>query len=165
VKVDGSAKFGIDSRLPGMKFAVVANSPTFGGKLISVDEAKRSQCRASVRWCVSTTPSRSWRLTPGPRDKVSAAAPQDAGPNAKLPRPTSLRSWRPRRKNPVSRQDGDAAAAIASPRKFDAVYEQPFLAHATMEPMNCTMQVTKDLATSGSAHRCRVYKRSGRSPV
>ena len=39
-KVDGSAKFGIDSRLPGMKFAVVAISPTFGGKLVSVDEAK-----------------------------------------------------------------------------------------------------------------------------
>ncbi len=39
-KVDGSAKFGIDSRPPGMKFAVVAASPTFGGKLDSLDEAK-----------------------------------------------------------------------------------------------------------------------------
>src|ERR1700754_3052901 len=39
-KVDGSARFGIDSRLPGMKFAVVAASPTFGGKLVSLDERK-----------------------------------------------------------------------------------------------------------------------------
>ena len=39
-KVDGSAKFGIDSRPAGMKFAVVAAAPTFGGKLIAVDEAK-----------------------------------------------------------------------------------------------------------------------------
>jgi isoquinoline 1-oxidoreductase beta subunit len=39
-KVNGSAKFGIDTRPPGLKFAVVAFSPTFGGKLVSVDEAK-----------------------------------------------------------------------------------------------------------------------------
>src|SRR5262249_16873168 len=39
-KVDGSAKFGIDTRLPGMKFAVLAQSPTFGGKLLGLDEAK-----------------------------------------------------------------------------------------------------------------------------
>jgi isoquinoline 1-oxidoreductase beta subunit len=45
----------------------------------------------------------------------------------------------------VARHDGDAAAAIArAPRKIDAVYQQPFLAHAAMEPMNCTVQVTKD---------------------
>jgi isoquinoline 1-oxidoreductase beta subunit len=44
-KVNGSAKFGIDSRPPGMKFAVVAASPTFGGKLVSVDEAKAKAVR------------------------------------------------------------------------------------------------------------------------
>src|SRR5207237_45224 len=45
----------------------------------------------------------------------------------------------------VARHEGDAASAIASAaRKFDAVYEQPFLAHATMEPMNCTVHLTKD---------------------
>ena len=44
-KVDGSAKFGIDTRLPGMKFAVVSAAPTFGGKLVSIDEAKAKAVR------------------------------------------------------------------------------------------------------------------------
>src|SRR5262249_35485478 len=44
-KVDGTAKFGIDTRLPGMKFAVLAQSPTFGGKLRAVDEAKAKAVR------------------------------------------------------------------------------------------------------------------------
>jgi len=45
-KVNGTAKFGIDTRLPGMKFAVLAQSPTFGGKLASVDEVKAKRYQA-----------------------------------------------------------------------------------------------------------------------
>ena len=147
-KVNGSAKFGIDTRLPGMKFAVVAASPTFGGKLVSVDEAKAKAVPGVsqvVRLddAVAIVATHTWAAKQG----LAAAAPQwDAGPNAKLSTADIVAQLVAASERPgaVARRDGDAAAAIArAARKIDAVYEQPFLAHATMEPMNCTVHVTK----------------------
>jgi len=148
-KVNGSAKFGIDTRLPGMKFAVVAASPTFGGKLVSVDEAKAKAVRGVsqvVRLddAVAVVAIHTWAAKQG----LAAAAPQwDAGPNAKLSTADIVEQLARASENPgaVARHDGDAATAIAgAARKVDAIYQQPFLAHATMEPMNCTVQVTKE---------------------
>ena len=148
-KVDGSAKFGIDSRPPGMKFAVVAISPTFGGKLVSVDEAKAKAVPGVsqvVRLgdAVAIVAIHTWAAKQG----LAAAAPQwDAGPNATLSTADIVAQLAAasEKAGAVARHDGDAAAAIAqAAQKIDAVYEQPFLAHATMEPMNCTVQVTKD---------------------
>ena len=148
-KVDGSAKFGIDSRLPGMKFAVVAISPTFGGKLVSVDEAKAKAVRGVsqvVRLddAVAIVAIHTWAAKQG----LAAAAPQwDAGPNAKLSTADIVAQLVAASEKPgaVARHDGDATAAIAqAAQKIDAVYQQPFLAHATMEPMNCTVQMTGD---------------------
>ena len=148
-KVDGSAKFGIDTRLPAMKFAVVAASPTFGGKLVSVDEAKAKAVHGVsqvVRLddAVAIVATHTWAAKQG----LAAAAPQwDPGPNAKLSTAdivAQLASASERR-GVVARNDGDAAAIIAgAARKIQAVYEQPFLAHAAMEPMNCTVQMTED---------------------
>ncbi len=70
-KVNGSAKFGIDARLPGMKFAVVAISPTFGGKLVASTKRRRRRSPVSRRSCVSTTRSPSSRSTPGRPSKGS----------------------------------------------------------------------------------------------
>ena len=148
-KVDGSAKFGIDSRPPGMKFAVVATSPTFGGKLASIDEAKAKAVPGVsqvVRLddAVAIVAIHTWAAKQG----LAAAAPQwDPGPNAKLSTADIVAQLAAASEKPgaVARHDGDAAAAIArAAQKFDAVYQQPFLAHATMEPMNCTVQMTKD---------------------
>jgi isoquinoline 1-oxidoreductase beta subunit len=147
-KVDGSATFGIDSRPPGLKFAVVAASPTFGGKLVSVDEAKAKAVRGVsqvVRLddAVAIVATHTWAAKQG----LAAAAPQwDAGPNAKLSTADIVAQLVAASEKPgvTARHDGDAAAAIArAARKVDAVYEQPFLAHATMEPMNCTVHLTK----------------------
>ena len=147
-KVDGTAKFGIDARLPGMKFAVLAQSPTFGGKLVSVDEAKAKAVPGVsqvVRLddAVAIVATHTWAAKQG----LAAASPQwDAGPNAKLSTADIVAQLVAASEKPgaVARHDGDAAGAIArAARRIDAVYEQPFLAHATMEPMNCTVHVTK----------------------
>ena len=148
-KVNGSAKFGIDARLPGMKFAVLAISPVFGGKLASVDEAKAKAVPGVsqvVRLddAVAVVAVHTWAAKQG----LNAAAPKwDAGPNAKLSTADIVAQLASasEKAGAVARHDGDAAGAIArSARKVEAVYQQPFLAHATMEPMNCTVQLTKE---------------------
>src|SRR6185295_10724815 len=116
-KVDGSAKFGIDSRPPGMKFAVVAISPTFGGKLLSVDEAKAKAVRGVTQVvrlddAVAIVAIHTWAAKQG----LAAAAPQwDAGPNAKLSTADIVAQLAAASDKPgaVARHDGDAAAAIA----------------------------------------------------
>ena len=147
-KVNGRAKYGIDTRLPGMTFAVVAQSPTFGGKLRAVDEAKAKAVpgvRQVVRLddAVAIVAAHTWAAKQG----LAAAAPQwDPGPNAKFSTADYVEQLARASEKPgvVARHDGDAAAAIAgAARKVDAIYEQPFLAHATMEPMNCTVEIGK----------------------
>jgi isoquinoline 1-oxidoreductase beta subunit len=153
-KVDGSAKFGIDTRLPAMKFAVVAASPTFGGKLVAVDEAKAKSVPGVTQVvrlddAVAVVAIHTWAAKQG----LAAAAPQwDAGPNAKLSTTDIVEQLARASERPgaVARHDGDAVAVIArAAKKIDAVYEQPFLAHATMEPMNCTVQMTRE--------RCEIW--------
>jgi len=148
-KVDGSAKFGIDTRLPGMKFAVLAQSPTFGGKLIAVDEAKAKAVPGvsqvvRLDGAVAVVASHTFAAKQG----LAAANPQwDAGPNAKVSMTDIVGQLARASERPgaVARHEGDAAAVIAgAARKVEAVYEQPFLAHATMEPMNCTVHLTKE---------------------
>jgi len=148
-KVDGSAKFGIDSRPPGMKFAVVAASPTFGGKLVAVDEAKAKAVPGVTQVvrlddAVAIVAAHTWAAKQG----LAAASPTwDAGPNAKLSTADIVAQLTAavEKTGAVARHDGDPEAAIAQAmQKVDAVYEQPFLAHATMEPMNCTVHATKD---------------------
>jgi isoquinoline 1-oxidoreductase beta subunit len=148
-KVDGSAKYGIDTRLPGMLFAVIAQSPTFGGKLVSVDEAKAKGVRGVTQVvrlddAVAVVAIHTWAAKQG----LAAAAPQwDAGPNAKLSTDDIADRLARASETPgaIARHEGDAAGAIAgAARRIEAVYEQPFLAHAAMEPMNCTVQMSKD---------------------
>jgi isoquinoline 1-oxidoreductase beta subunit len=148
-KVDGSAKFGIDTRLPHMQFAVVAACPTFGGKLVAVNEAKAKTVRGVTQVvrledAVAIVATNTWAGKQG----LAAAAPQwDAGPNAKLSTADIVEQLAraSERAGVAARHDGDAAAVIAAAaRKVDAIYQQPFLAHAAMEPMNCTVEMTKD---------------------
>lgn len=148
-KVDGSAKFGIDVRLPGMKFAVLAISPVFGGKLVSVDEARAKAVRGVTQVvrlddAVAVVAVHIWAAKQGLN---AAALKWDAGPNARLSTADIVAQLASasKKSGAVARHDGDAAGAIArSARKVEAVYQQPFLAHATMEPMNCTVHLTKE---------------------
>jgi len=149
-KVDGTAVFGLDVRVPDMVYAAIATCPVFGGTLGSVDDtnakkipgvrqvikadnavavigdhtwaAKRGLAALQITWNEGAGASLSMKQIV---DDLSAAA--DHGNGA------------------VARKDGDVAKGFSDAKtRVDAVYQQPFLAHATMEPVNCTVHVRPD---------------------
>jgi CO/xanthine dehydrogenase Mo-binding subunit len=148
-KVNGSAKFGIDTVLPGMKVAAVAACPVFGGKLAKVDDSKALKVKG-VRKVVRLDDAVAVIAdhTGAARKGLAALAiTWDEGPNASF----SSTAWEQKLveagkgKGLVAHDEGGYAQLAAGPgRKVAAVYTMPFLAHATMEPMNATARVTKD---------------------
>lgn len=148
-KVDGSAQFGIDVKVPAMLVAVVARCPVFGGTVGSYD-ATKAKAVAGVRQVipissgVAVVADGYWPAKQG-RDALQVT--WNEGPNTKVSSATisKLFSTLAARPGGTVRNEGDAATALAtSPTHADAVYEAPFLAHATMEPMNCTAHVRAD---------------------
>ncbi len=159
-KTNGKAKFGIDSRVDGLQYAVIARCPTFGAKLKSFDAAKAKQV-AGVRDVFAIDPVAAGAFTAGGVAVVadhSWAAMQgrkaleiqwDNGPNANESTGSLHQQMLDNASKPgkTFRNDGDANAAIASAaKKIEATYEFPFAAHATMEPMNCTVHIRPDSA-------------------
>jgi isoquinoline 1-oxidoreductase subunit beta len=148
-KVNGKAQFGIDVKVPGMKFAAIAISPAFGGKVKSVNEALAlavSGVRQVVRMenAVAVVADHTWAAKKG---LEAAEVRWDDGPNAAVDSGRILRELEEKSNQPgaVARNQGDAHKAIASAgRRFDVVYRLPFLAHAAMEPMNCTVHLRND---------------------
>jgi len=148
-KVDGTAQFGIDVRLPGMKFAAVAACPVFGGKLASVDDAKAKAIqgvRQVVRLedAVAVVADDTWAAKQG---LAALAIRWDEGPNASLSSADIVQQLAAasQKSGAVARKEGDVAGAMAgAAQKVEAIYELPFLAHATMEPVNCTVHVRPD---------------------
>ena len=148
-KVNGRAQFGIDVRLPGMKIATVAASPVLGGTVAGLDAAK-AMAIAGVRQIVklddvvAVVADHMWAAKQG---LAALAIRWDDGPNAKVSTADVVRELDAASQQPgvVARKEGDAAAAIAAATvKLDAVYQAPFLAHTTMEPINCTVHVRPD---------------------
>ena len=148
-KVNGTALFGIDVRLPGMKVATVVASPVLGGKVAGLDDAKAKAVpgvRQIVRLddAVAVVADHMWAAKQG---LAALAIRWDDGPNAKLSTADVVEGLDAASQKPgvVARKQGAPVAAIAgAAKKIEAVYQVPFLAHATMEPMNCTVHVRKD---------------------
>jgi isoquinoline 1-oxidoreductase beta subunit len=148
-KVDGSAVYGIDVKLPGMLYAALAQSPTLGGSVKTFSDEK---ARAMPGFVASVLTSSgvavvadSWWRARKARDVL--AIEWDAGPNAALNDAKIAATLRKGAAGAgrVARNDGDAAAAIAgAARVVRADYELPLLAHATLEPQNCTADVRAD---------------------
>ena len=148
-KVNGSARFGIDANPPGMKVAAVAACPVFGGKLASVDD---SQARAvkGVRKIVRLPDAVAVvadHMGAARKGLAALAITWDDGPNAGF----STAAWDQqlaqalRGKGIVALEEGNAAVMqAAGARVVEASYAMPMLAHAAMEPMNCTALVSKD---------------------
>src|SRR5712692_4543677 len=148
-KVNGIAQYGIDVRVPGMKIATVAASPVLGGKVAGLDEAKAMAIKGvhqvvRLDEAVAVVADHMWAAKQG---LAALAIRWDDGPNAAVSTDDVVKGLAAAAETPgvVARKEGDAAAGIASAAtKLEAVYQAPFLAHATMEPMNCTVHVRPD---------------------
>ena len=148
-KLDGTAVFGIDVRPPGVKIATLAQSPVFGGRVKSVDDSAAKNVkgvRQIVRLddSVAVVADHMWAAKQG---LAALKIEWDAGPHAKLTTEDIARELEAATLKPgaVAQNIGDTDKTLASAAtKVEATYEVPFLAHATMEPMNCTVHVRKD---------------------
>ena len=149
VKVDGSGKFGIDVRLPGMLYATVVHSPVFGAAVKSFNPAKAKAIPGvkevvKIETGVAVIARSTWEAFQG-RDALEII--WDEGDGALASSATIARSLLEASTRPgvVAEKTGDPAAALASAAvKIEAAYDAPFVPHATMEPMNCTAAVRKD---------------------
>jgi isoquinoline 1-oxidoreductase subunit beta len=148
-KVNGRAQFGIDVKVPGMKIAAIAISPAFGGKPKSLNEAAARAVKGvrqvvRIDEAVAVVADHMWAAKKG----LKAAAIQwDDGPNATVSSADIVGQLEEASKRPgaVARHEGDAEKALAgAAERIDAIYQVPFLAHAAMEPMNCTVHLRKD---------------------
>ena len=148
-KINGEAVYGIDAKVAGMKVAALAISPAFGGRLRQLDDAAAKPIpgvRQVVRLddAVAVVADNMWAAKKG---LAALKVEWDDGPNAALSSASLLSDMEMASGKPgaVARQDGDFAKALEmAATRHEAVYQAPFLAHATMEPMNCTVHVRKD---------------------
>jgi isoquinoline 1-oxidoreductase beta subunit len=148
-KVNGSAVFGIDVRPPGVKIATLTQSPVFGGRLKSLDETAAKAVNG-VRQIVRLDDAVAVvadHMGAAQKGLAALAVEWDDGPNAKLSTDDVAAELEKATLNsgPVAQNIGDVDAAMAhAVTKVEATYQLPFLAHAAMEPMNCTVHVRKD---------------------
>jgi isoquinoline 1-oxidoreductase subunit beta len=148
-KVNGTAVYGIDVKLPDMKIATLAVSPVFGGRLRSVDDAKAKAVRGVQKIVRLEDAVAVVAEHMGAAKKGLAALDiqWDEGPNATLSTADIVRELEgaSQKSGVVARREGDVEKAMASAvTKVEAVYQLPFLAHAAMEPMNCTVDLRKN---------------------
>ena len=145
-KITGKAKFGIDTQFPGLRTALVLRSPVFGGKVKSFDAAKARAVPGveqvvQVPSGVAVVASNFWSAKVG-RDALQVE--WDLGPGAQLDSEKLEASYRALAKTPgaVALDKGDCTAALAAAgKRLEAEYAVPFLAHAAMEPLNCTVKL------------------------
>jgi isoquinoline 1-oxidoreductase subunit beta len=147
-KVNGKTVYGIDAMLPGMKFATLAMSPVFGGKIAKVDDAAAKKL-SGVRQVivlddlVAVVGDHMWAAKKG---LEALDVTWNEGSNARI---NSKDIWDDLRAasekdGAVAKSEGDIAKGLATGEKVEAAFELPFLAHATMEPLNCTVHCKPD---------------------
>jgi isoquinoline 1-oxidoreductase subunit beta len=147
LKVNGTAKYGIDMRLPGMKFASVLYPPVFGAKVKSFDASKAKQVPGVVDVVqipsgVAVVATNSWAAFQG---KAALSVVYYNGPFANQSTQTLKARYLE-----LARSGTGAVVAIArgsknvSGTKLEAIYFGNLASHATMEPMNATASVTSD---------------------
>jgi isoquinoline 1-oxidoreductase beta subunit len=174
-KVDGSAVFGMDIRLPGMLYAVIARSPVFGGEVVNFD-ATEAKATAGVRHVVAIARTNlanpfggdlgpghvhyvpsgvavvadsTWAAIRG-RQALSITWNEGAGASTSSASLADALTQAAAAPGKTLRDDGNFDKAFeAADKKIEAVYDVQFLAHATMEPLTCTASV--------SARGCEIW--------
>jgi isoquinoline 1-oxidoreductase beta subunit len=148
-KVNGTAVYGIDVQVPGMKIGTVAACPVIGGTLAHIDEdaARRVPGVRDViklKNAVAVIGDHFWAAKQG----LAAADPRwDEGENAGVNSHDIIAALARATENPgvIARDDNDAPGKIAGAKtKVEAVYQLPFLSHAPMEPINTTLHIRPD---------------------
>jgi isoquinoline 1-oxidoreductase subunit beta len=148
-KVNGTAVYGIDVRPPGVKIATLAQSPVFGGRVKRVDDVAAKAVNG-VRQIVRLDDAVAVvadHMGAAKKGLAALVIEWDDGPHAKLNTQDIAAELEKATLNAgaVAQNIGDVEKAMASAvTKVEATYQVPFLAHATMEPMNCTVHVRKD---------------------
>jgi isoquinoline 1-oxidoreductase beta subunit len=160
LKTNGAAKYGIDSRVPGMLYAVIARCPVFGGKAAKFDATKAKAVPgvrdviaidavgegAFTSGGIAVLAENSWAAMQG---RKALQITWDEGPHAAESSDSLRKQFTENAAKPgkVVRDDGNVQTAFgAAAKKIEAVYEFPFAAHACMEPMNCTVDIRADKA-------------------
>ena len=154
LKVSGTAEYGIDVRLLDMLYAALTQSPTLGGKVQSVDDSA-AKSMPGYKATVQTTSgvavvADSWYRARKARDALKIQ--WDNGPNAALNDAAILKGLQKASasEGKIARHDGDVNVALkAAAKVVSREYTLPLLAHATLEPQNCTADVRAD--------RCDIY--------
>ena len=152
-KLNGAKIFAIDTKLPGMLCAAIKDCPVFGGRVKSFDESKiagRAGFRRIVKvkdTAVAVVADTWWHA----KSALEALPIEwDEGPGATQDNRSiaaHLTDGLTSSMTNGSRENGEALKAIDNAaKKVEAVYATPFLAHATMEPMNCTARISADKA-------------------
>jgi isoquinoline 1-oxidoreductase subunit beta len=148
-KINGTAVYGIDARPPGVKIATLAQSPVFGGRVMSVNDTAAKAVKG-VRQIVQlddTVAVVADHMGAAKKGLAALAIEWNDGPHAKLDTAdvASELEQATLKSGAVAQNVGDVDKALASAvTKVEAIYQVPFLAHATMEPMNCTVHVRPD---------------------
>ncbi len=148
-KVDGSAIFGFDFRLPGMKFATVKRCPVFGGKLRSFDDSETLRVNGVEQVVefsegVAVVADSSWAAMKG---MDALGIDWDEGPHADLSSDQireQLEQAATEEPMEAERTGNPREMLAGAAKKITAVYELSYVSHSPMEPMNATAHVKED---------------------
>jgi isoquinoline 1-oxidoreductase beta subunit len=153
-KVNGSAEFGIDKKLPGLRVAVLARPPVFGGRVAKLEAEKAKAVKGVVAVLpvqvdrggtgVAVIADGYWPARQG-RDLLDIEWAVPLGVTST----EQLAQYRQLAQQPglPARRDGDANVVAVAARRIDAEFSFPYLAHAAMEPLNCTVDLQADKMT------------------
>jgi isoquinoline 1-oxidoreductase beta subunit len=148
-KVNGKAGFGIDARRPGMLHAAVLRCPVFGGKVASFDATKAKTMPGvkdviQISTGIAVVADNTWNAL---QARNAVEVKWDEGPTAAMSSDSIWKMYAAATETPgvVAKKVGDADSALpGAAQKVEAIYQAPFAAHCTMEPMNCTADVRED---------------------